>query len=1569
MHGQHREDTKQGRHMCSEPAHVPGTDADSARLKWFYQGGRKISVGDTALFQAGNALPFIGIIRKVIAEKEGTLKLRVNWLYRPGDIELVKGASLDASPNEVFYSFHKDVISAASLLHPCKVAFLPKGVDLPSGVSSLVCRRVYDTANKCLYWLTDQDYADEHQGEVDRLLRKTKHGMQAAGQSDRPSQRALSEIKPESVNVAQGGKSKKRERIDQSLDNLKREKHPKEEEMEPKRERTMRFEEFAALAGKEGGLTSTSHVDQLVQVMAHERADGSKNLVDVVPHRILLAGIVAKTEKEDCLAHFVRFGGLPLLDDWLQEAHKGRLGDGHHKESDKTLEELLLSLLRALERLPVDLDALKTCNVGKSVNLLKSHKNNEVQKKARKLVDTWKKRVNAEMNLLDEAKSGVNSTMTWSSRPSVETLASKGCFAGGLKSSASAQMAINGSGPSGEATSISGYKDVADTTVFKNNSSKAHVSGVSEVVAAIKEEKSCSSSQSQNNSHSWCSGSGKGVGAWKEEGKAASVVSVGNKTTGTALRSHSKGQYSTTTSTGLQRDPSGRHKTSGSEKTNYAALLDKKGSEGANHSGQRLIVRLPNPGRSPAHSTSGGCLLDGGTSNNRGSSSVIIDRQDSLNGNSRPPDIHSPDTSADTKCGNSTTKGRKIGADCKEDVHRSCIASVDDADHKSPDTKHRSRSFPAGKCLPVAHGNISNKKITNPSIITTTPGFSNINPAGPVMETVEGGIDLLASVAACEGSEAEKSYGESTGGEGHHPPITEANRDSTAQGRDMDERDCNGSEADEDGEKQKKDGRLKSDGELPSTGVRECDPAEGNPVLAEDPHGLSKQGQEEGGGIADAPLESVSMEGKAPLSIVEAPVASQDAKIATKVAASDAGNHEHEEDFRASVGVSMPECLADECQVSTPSALDNVASLQEGSENGSKDLPSPSTFPKVSPSCANAGDVASEFYGEDALEVARQVAKEVEQEVQGYGHHEASPDKTDTNLASAECNQIISGDAGDVSRKDVSGERLIEDAAPAGGSVEAGRKEGNSDPSKRESLDASSSCLKDDAKLDPDSEMAAEIPAKVNSDSSLDATPMLSSMEASVLEKESSLPKDKSRDDVERPTFDLNEGLASEEGLHDRVTHALAPVPSPNAPASDRTGFSGHSSSLAAPVAVVSATKGSFIPPSNISRPKAELGWKGSAATSAFRPAEPRRMAETLQPASDMTATVDSTVANDHDGRQARILDIDLNVADDREMEEANLASIGGVDVVSNGPTTSRPELDLNRVDESDESIVLPESKGRLPVVAARAMLDFDLNDGLGCEDAGVEVVSSRSKNFESSSLPAFAETRPETRPTPPEFVDVIPWYTSTSSMPAAMMIPAFSANRPNVSHPVVAGPNAKSAIPATHSFSQFGSNSYQGPTSMSSANVAYPATAFQHAGYPFGGGFPFASTSYHLTSASNVAAHNNTLPFPAATPSQLVSAGAVATPFGRPYLGGYIGGDTTGSDPLVSWARPSLDLNADVMTDLNDSKDEGYGMRSSLGQLQYQQVGASSGSIKRKEPEGGFDSLRSNFKQMAWRE
>jgi hypothetical protein len=102
------------------------------------QDGHEFRVGDCALFQANDAPPFVGLIRWIEKKEERYPKLRVSWLYRPTDVKLNKGIQLNAAPNEIFYSFHQDETSSVSLLHPCKVAFLHKGVELPAGNSSFV---------------------------------------------------------------------------------------------------------------------------------------------------------------------------------------------------------------------------------------------------------------------------------------------------------------------------------------------------------------------------------------------------------------------------------------------------------------------------------------------------------------------------------------------------------------------------------------------------------------------------------------------------------------------------------------------------------------------------------------------------------------------------------------------------------------------------------------------------------------------------------------------------------------------------------------------------------------------------------------------------------------------------------------------------------------------------------------------------------------------------------------------------------------------------------------------------------------------------------------------------------------------------------------------------------------------------------------------------------------------------------------------------------------------------------------------------------------------------------------
>ncbi|KAK4383822.1 hypothetical protein Sango_3116000 [Sesamum angolense] len=200
------------------------------------------------------------------------------------------------------------------------------------------------------------------------------------------------------------------EEVDQLLYKTRSEMHGKKEERgdhtaEPvKRDRSSRTEDGDSAQYKaesslksdiariteKGGVVDLEGVEKLVQLMQSDRAERKMDLTS----RLMLAGVISATEKVECLQRFVQLRGLPVLDEWLQDIHKGKVGSGNSsKDCDKSVEEFLLVLLRALEKLPVNLHALQMCNIGRSVNHLRSNKNVEIQRKARSLVDTWKKGV------------------------------------------------------------------------------------------------------------------------------------------------------------------------------------------------------------------------------------------------------------------------------------------------------------------------------------------------------------------------------------------------------------------------------------------------------------------------------------------------------------------------------------------------------------------------------------------------------------------------------------------------------------------------------------------------------------------------------------------------------------------------------------------------------------------------------------------------------------------------------------------------------------------------------------------------------------------------------------------------------------------------------------------------------------------------------------------------------------------------------------------------------------------------------------------------------------------------
>ncbi|KAF2560892.1 hypothetical protein F2Q70_00017196 [Brassica cretica] len=97
-------------------------------------------------------------------------------LYRPEEAEKKGGGNWQSSDTrELFYSFHRDEVPAESVMHRCVVYFVPAHKQLPKRKVNpgFVVRKVYDTVEKKLWKLTDKDYEDTKQHEIDLLVEKS----------------------------------------------------------------------------------------------------------------------------------------------------------------------------------------------------------------------------------------------------------------------------------------------------------------------------------------------------------------------------------------------------------------------------------------------------------------------------------------------------------------------------------------------------------------------------------------------------------------------------------------------------------------------------------------------------------------------------------------------------------------------------------------------------------------------------------------------------------------------------------------------------------------------------------------------------------------------------------------------------------------------------------------------------------------------------------------------------------------------------------------------------------------------------------------------------------------------------------------------------------------------------------------------------------------------------------------------------------------------------------------------------------------------------------------------------
>ncbi|RCV43675.1 hypothetical protein SETIT_9G312600v2 [Setaria italica] len=1520
----------------------------------FIKDGREIQVGDCALFRAVDVPPFIGLIRWIEKKEGGYPKLRVSWLYRPADIKLNKGIQLNAAPNEIFYSFHQDEASAVSLLHPCKVAFLRKGVELPAGISSFVCRRVYDIDNKCLWWLTDRDYINERQDEVNRLLYRTRLEMHAAVQSGGRSPKRLNgpsasqqlKAAPDGTQNCGLSKGKKRERGEQGIDPDKRDQ---DRLLVDDSEPGSKLDDMKSEIEKfeKGGLPNAEAVEKLVHLM---QLDQTEQRIDLAG-RIMLADVIAATESTDYLGRFVQSRGLPVLDSWLQEAHKGKSGDG--SKGDKPIDDLLLSLLRALAKLPINLSALQSCSIGKSVNHLRGHKNLEIQKKAKCLVENWKKRVDAEMKSNDAKALISGQSASWPGKAGFQEISNAGNKRGGSSEHSPKNPASTVSSPKVLTDKPGGTDAVMKLNHVVSVSSKGQHMQPGNVAAnskeqpcksiggselpTVKEEKSSSSSQSPNNSQSCSSEPSK-------DARSSTAASGGaTKTSGSSSRGHRRANNGLV-SGNLKEASVGRSASLDRpllpDKSSQTGTASEKGVDiladhGNNH---RLIVRFPNPGRSPARSTSGGSFEDPSVTGGTASSPVVADRHEQTDRRVKmKTEISRPHLASDANTESWQSNGIK-GAAGSEEGDKSPCAILDDDNSRTAEDSGKDTHASRVACL-----SYMNEKGVCSSETRVGNSFSPMNALieikySEASHSLQPGDDtamnLLASVAG-EISKSELVSPSSSPGSSSAKKLV-----------------CEGDNT----------GKCKAETDVGPV----QDPG---PTILENDALVAKEEQRQ---TVPSPeiADSKAVGPPAKVEIHEGcanKCNSQPASVDSKGENLDA----------CTVPVKVEDSCADK-DGAVESALGSQSSLVISNRNSRSILAGKSSL-----SAADKQD-------QGLLKSTNH------KQFLGVSDHPGVFDRRDsiTGKAAEVKKTDDIGDISTVQKENKTKEQPSSDLADVPKlAVAAAALLGvaNVITEKKESKDSSSESnnhVKSEGVNSQQSEHGAKQCSKKYDDA---VSVKEDGKEDLVSSDEDSSLAPHTKSGAAKLDFDLNEGIPGDDGNLSEPT--ISPIMCSSAihvPSISPFTPPVTSGLQPAPITVAAPVKRPFVPPENLLRAKPEIGWKGSAATSAFRPAEPRMIMEVPRDISGSGAS---------ESQSRPTLGFDLNVADDQALEDDVPQSSAQTTCSESGNNRSRDgssrsagiELDLNRADEvAENGQFAPNTSHRVEVslLPARPLpevfsntgtsssRDFDLNNGPGIDEAGTEPAPKNPPAKNTSSI-QFLPQVPGVRMNNATMSNISPWFASANPC-GPVAIQSFLPARGEQPYPIEMTPGTQRIVAPTADGGQFGGDPSRAPVISTSPTVVFHPPGYPYAGFPFPPsvhlqtpGFSIGSTTFPNSVPSGVPY------FPAISPSLVGPTGALAAQHSRQYAINLAeGSSSSGRDSTRKWDSQVLDLNSGPGSIDIEGKDERLPLPARQNLITpphafaeeqariYQMSGV---GTKRKEPDGSWDTERSTYKQLSW--
>ncbi|KAA8522407.1 hypothetical protein F0562_013232 [Nyssa sinensis] len=144
----------------------------------FEYDGLRYDLEDPVLLvpEESNQKPYVAIIKDITQTKDGSMMVTGQWFYRPEEAEKRGGGNWQSrDTRELFYSFHRDEVPAESVMHKCLVHFIPLNKQIPNRKQhpGFIVQKVYDTEQRRLFRLTDKDYEDNKQHEIDLLVQKT----------------------------------------------------------------------------------------------------------------------------------------------------------------------------------------------------------------------------------------------------------------------------------------------------------------------------------------------------------------------------------------------------------------------------------------------------------------------------------------------------------------------------------------------------------------------------------------------------------------------------------------------------------------------------------------------------------------------------------------------------------------------------------------------------------------------------------------------------------------------------------------------------------------------------------------------------------------------------------------------------------------------------------------------------------------------------------------------------------------------------------------------------------------------------------------------------------------------------------------------------------------------------------------------------------------------------------------------------------------------------------------------------------------------------------------------------